>query len=161
MPQTNNKSLAYPALLGKGKARINYDNLQYVNPINYEYIPFDYNNTVGKAIIKLPANSVLINPAILTVEEIFTPSSGIAILQISRLSTGDIILASTMIGEGTTDLGTPVFEPVFNQVEILLLRIRTFPSASATLSSGRGWLLLQWLNLNLVRSFRENFYAGT
>lgn len=160
MPQTNKTSLVYPGLLGKGKSRVNFENLQYQNPIRYEYIRFNYADTVGKEILRLPANSIILNSLLVTIDERFTPSSGITLLEIYRFTTNEKLFGIALIGIGTLDLGNPVSLPFFSEKETLILRLTNFPlPAAATITSGRGWLILQWLNLNLVDSYRKERYA--
>lgn len=160
----NRRSLAYPALIGKGKARINFDNLQYQNPVNYEYFTFDYTNTIGKIIRELPANSVIINTIILNATELFTTSSGIVHLYLDAkeenvvtIGTNASIVITNLVGTGNLITSTyygPQMQKVFSNKTMLLLYIRA--SNSTVVTAGKGHGVLQWLNLNLVESYREN-----
>lgn len=156
----NRRSLAYPALIGKGKARVNFDNLQYQNPVNYEYFTFDYNNTIGKILIELSPNNAIVNSIILNVTELFTTTSDtprVVIGAIEENVSSSVVALSYLVGTGNLILSTiygPGMQRIFNNKTKITLDVRVASNVAVTAGKGHG--MFQWLNLNLVESYREN-----
>ena len=162
MPQVNRRSLVYPALLGKGKAFVNYDNLQYSNPLTFEYFEFKFNDTKGRIIANLPKNSIIFGSIFVDVTELFMFSTGTGTPEFSLGIINSVDKIATAVLVGTSNIpvhteGHANYMKIFSDKVDVYLSVNVVPAFANTVvfSNGRGRGFFQWLDLNLVESFRE------
>lgn len=143
--------LPYPGIV-KAKEAINLAAVAYKNPLGYFYFEFN-SDTKPRKLLTIGKNIILLPYTIIAVEEIFTGAGSNAVYINLGTSSNPVEAGKSVISSSTG------WAPLDWAEGILLLKklrhpTNIFMSISGSPTSGLGWGLLQYLDLNRVERIR-------
>lgn len=151
--------LAYPGII-TGKARVNFESLSVINPLNHVYFEFDTDDYYNARLIQtIPQNSILIGAIYCRVLESFDEATAprLIIGTKDKLDVDDHGFGHTQIAVTGLQLlytdAAAYYANILDENTDVYITIVT--ASTATLTKGKGWCVFSYLELNHVPSFRK------
>jgi len=150
--------IPYPALLTT-EERTNLEASDTVSPLNFVYFTFNsQERNVAKSIITLPVNSMVYGVIMVQSTEPFESEDAVdLLLQIGTVENKRSIGQTVLVGRTIFTIWpadatlAPKYFKVFQEETIIYVTV----SSSSNLLQGRGIGVLQWLDMNRVKGFRD------